>query len=87
MPENDDPVEPSPGEAPHVGRLEDLQRFREALSGFMLNYQFGIDEVMTKIDILQTEFEHLHEYSPIEHVNAPSPGRTGLARLNQRERS
>lgn len=29
-----------------------------------------MDEIMTKINILKTEFEHLHDYSPIEHVNA-----------------
>jgi len=36
----------------------------------MLNYQFGINEVMTKINILRTEFEHLHDHSPIEHVSS-----------------
>lgn len=50
-----------------------LEKVREAithLSGFVMNYQFGIEEVMTKIKILQTEFELLHEYSPIEHVSS-----------------
>jgi putative GTP pyrophosphokinase len=43
---------------------------REDFSRFMLNYRFAMEEVMTKINILKTEFEHLHDYSPIEHVNS-----------------
>jgi putative GTP pyrophosphokinase len=43
---------------------------RVDFSRFMLNYQFALDEIMTKINILKTEFEHLHEYSPIEHVSS-----------------
>ncbi|WP_229116124.1 GTP pyrophosphokinase [Parenemella sanctibonifatiensis] len=50
--------------------MADLKRFRDAMTRFMLSYRFGIDEIMTKIDILKTEFEHLHEYSPIEHVSS-----------------
>ena len=33
-------------------------------------YQFGIDEVQTKVNILRQEFEQIHEYSPIEHVRS-----------------
>ena len=36
----------------------------------MLNHQFALDEITTKINILKTEFEHLHDYCPIEHVNS-----------------
>jgi putative GTP pyrophosphokinase len=36
----------------------------------MLSYKFGIDEVMTKINILKEEFSHRHDYSPIEHVSS-----------------
>lgn len=43
---------------------------RDGLAHFMLNYQFAIEEIMTKINILKTEFEHLHDYSPIEHVSS-----------------
>ncbi|WP_082634331.1 GTP pyrophosphokinase [Arthrobacter alpinus] len=51
-------------------RLTDGKQLRDGFSRFMLNYQFAIDEIMTKINILRTEFEHLHDYSPIEHVNS-----------------
>nr|WP_202567222.1 GTP pyrophosphokinase family protein [Agreia sp. COWG] len=36
----------------------------------MMSYKFGIDEVMTKINILREEFNHVHDYNPIEHVNS-----------------
>ncbi|AWB85311.1 GTP pyrophosphokinase [Mycetocola zhujimingii] len=51
----------------------DLQGLR-ALNGdftrFMMSYKFGIDEVMTKINILREEFSHRHDYSPIENVSS-----------------
>jgi len=50
--------------------LDTARAARTEFSRFMLNYQFAIDEIMTKINILKTEFEHLHDYSPIEHVNS-----------------
>ena len=48
----------------------DLMRFRRRFARLLLNYQFGMDEILTKINILKAEFEHLHDYSPIEHVAA-----------------
>jgi putative GTP pyrophosphokinase len=41
----------------------DLQRF-------MLEYEFGLREIETKIDILSDEFRHMHDYNPIEHVSS-----------------
>jgi putative GTP pyrophosphokinase len=62
---------------PRPNSAQDLERDRAAarelrrdFSRFMLNYQFAIDEIMTKITILKREFQHLQDYSPIEHVNA-----------------
>ncbi|MGN5734499.1 GTP pyrophosphokinase [Arthrobacter psychrochitiniphilus] len=56
--------------ARHELPLETLKMFRTGIARFMLSYQFGIDEMMTKINILKSEFEHLHDYSPIEHVSS-----------------
>ncbi|WP_345064429.1 GTP pyrophosphokinase family protein [Leifsonia kafniensis] len=47
-----------------------MAKLREELSRFLMRYKFGIDEVLTKITILQEEFLHLHEHNPIEHVNS-----------------
>ncbi len=44
------------------------------MSGFltrmMMPYKFGLDEVLTKINILKEDFTYVHEYSPIEHVTS-----------------
>lgn len=48
--------------------LTRARRVAEDLRRFFIYYQFGIQEVSTKIDILRQEFEKMHEYSPIEHV-------------------
>ncbi|MFX4270817.1 GTP pyrophosphokinase [Propionibacteriaceae bacterium Y1685] len=50
--------------------LQQIRRFTEDASRFMLSYEFAVDEVMTKIGILQREFEHLHDYNPIEHYSS-----------------
>ena len=50
--------------------FDDLERLRAEFTRFMLQYKFGIDEVTTKISILQEEFAHLHAYNPIEHVSS-----------------
>nr|WP_286145588.1 GTP pyrophosphokinase family protein [Leifsonia sp. Root4] len=36
----------------------------------MLRYKFGIDEMMTKLNILKEEFSYRDDYSPIEHVSS-----------------
>lgn len=46
----------------------ELRAVRESLQRFMLEYEFGLQEVETKIDILRQEFQQIHEYNPIEHV-------------------
>jgi putative GTP pyrophosphokinase len=53
-----------------IQRMADSKQLRDGFARFMLNYQFALDEIMTKINILKTEFEHLQDYSPIEHVSA-----------------
>ncbi|PSL36836.1 putative GTP pyrophosphokinase [Labedella gwakjiensis] len=50
--------------------IAEAKRLRTEFTRFMMQYQFAIDEVLTKISILQDEFTHLHSYNPIEHVNS-----------------
>ena len=50
--------------------LDELMQLRTEFARFMLQYQFGIREMTTKIEILREEFLHLHEHNPIEHVSA-----------------
>ena len=55
---------------PHNGLSadSDLARVRADFTRLMMEYKFGMDEIETKISILQEEFTHLHDYNPIEHV-------------------
>lgn len=50
--------------------LDDLTQLRLEFTRFMLQYQFAVEEVTTKISILREEFRLLHDYNPIEHVGS-----------------
>jgi len=49
---------------------DELRRMRDELQSFLLEYQFGLREVETKLGILRDEFQHTHDYNPIEHVSS-----------------
>ena len=49
---------------------EGLREVREGLTRFLMPYKFAIDEIMTKLNILQEEFTQTGEYNPIEHVSS-----------------
>ncbi len=66
-----DVTTPEPGPAPDgVAELDELRRLSHEFTRFSMVYKFAIDEITTKINILREEFSHLHDYNPIEHVNA-----------------
>src|SRR6476469_754706 len=46
-----------------------LRMVQDRLQRFMLEYEFGLREIETKIFILRDEFQHMHDYNPIEHVS------------------
>ncbi|MGN1386386.1 MAG: GTP pyrophosphokinase family protein [Bacillus sp. (in: firmicutes)] len=51
----------------------DLQHFLETkkeLTRFLMTYKCAMDEIETKINVLKQEFQHIHEYNPIEHVSS-----------------
>ncbi|MGK0716670.1 GTP pyrophosphokinase [Leucobacter sp. W1153] len=50
--------------------LEGRRHVRDSLARFLMPYKFAIDEVMTKLNILQEEFTQTGEYNPIEHVSS-----------------
>ena len=50
--------------------LDGRRKVRESLTRFLMPYKFAIDEVMTKLNILQEEFTQTGEYNPIEHVSS-----------------
>ena len=51
-----------------MNNIEALKRVRSELTRFMMTYKFGLSEMNTKLTILQEEFQHIHDYSPIEHI-------------------
>lgn len=48
----------------------DLHARTEEMRRLLMTYRFGVDEVMTKVNILRDEFRHVHDYNPIEHVSS-----------------
>jgi len=49
---------------------EAIKRFKTEMTRFLMMYKFALDEMSTKIDILKQEFEYIHDYNPIEHVES-----------------
>ncbi|WP_242686193.1 GTP pyrophosphokinase family protein [Aeromicrobium sp. IC_218] len=47
---------------------EHLREMRQEFTRFMMRYKFGMEQVVTKLNILRDEFAHLHDYNPIEHL-------------------
>lgn len=50
--------------------FDEFRAVRDEFSRFMFSYKFGMEEVATKVGILQQEFQHLQQYNPIEHVTS-----------------
>lgn len=46
-----------------------LNTLKKEMTRFMLAYKFALDEVSTKLKILEQEFQLIHDYNPIEHIN------------------
>jgi putative GTP pyrophosphokinase len=51
-------------------QIEQMKQLRNVLTRFIMMYKFALQEVETKIDILQEEFQMLHDYNPIEHTKS-----------------
>jgi putative GTP pyrophosphokinase len=50
--------------------LAEMRALRDETERFMLQYKFGMDEVITKLTILREEFNQAHDYNPIEHISS-----------------
>lgn len=50
--------------------IRQLKYIEKELKRFLMYYKFGLDELSTKINILQEEFQCIHDYNPIEHVKS-----------------
>jgi putative GTP pyrophosphokinase len=61
---------PIPNALPGALIRVDAGQVRDDIARLMMNYKFGLDEVLTKVNILKEEFTYIHEYNPIEHVHS-----------------
>lgn len=50
--------------------IKQLEKYKKEVTRFLMVYQFGVDELNTKINILKQEFHYIHDYNPIEHVKS-----------------
>jgi putative GTP pyrophosphokinase len=61
---------PAEGEPPNPAMLAFARQMQAEFARMQMEHQFAVDEVLTKVSILRTEFLHLHRYNPIEHVGS-----------------
>ena len=55
-------------------------RLMDDIMRFLLSYRFGIEEMMTKVNILKDEFQYIHAYNPIEHVSSRMKSPEGIVK-------
>lgn len=53
-----------------LAHLNNLKSIRTEMTRFMMTYQFALNEMNTKINILRDEFHYIHDYNPIEHTSS-----------------
>lgn len=53
-----------------LAHMNNLKAIRTEMTRFMMTYQFALDEMNTKINILRDEFHYIHDYNPIEHTSS-----------------
>ena len=53
-----------------ANQLDQFKKLKDEVTRFMMMYQFALNELETKIEILKEEFHYLHDYNPIEHTKS-----------------
>jgi putative GTP pyrophosphokinase len=64
------PPHPDQGTPPKPAMLAFARQMQAEFARMQMEHQFAVDEILTKVSILRTEFLHLHRYNPIEHVGS-----------------
>ena len=47
-----------------------MKGLKKEIMRFMMGYKFALEEITTKMTILQQEFHYIHDYNPIESVSS-----------------
>lgn len=50
--------------------LEAHKEVKDKLMRFLISYKFALEQMKIKIDILKSEYRHIYDYNPIEHVTS-----------------
>lgn len=66
MPVSD--VRPRPADPTQVAAQ--VRAAQREVARFRMGYEFGIEEMLTKVRILRSEFRQTHDHNPIEHVTS-----------------
>ena len=66
-------------------RIAFMIRMREDMTRFVMEYEFAVQELLTKVTILREEFRHLHQYNPIEHVTSRVKSPTSILQKAMRK--
>ncbi len=53
-----------------INQMENLKMLKSKITRFILMYKFALSELETKVEILQEEFQVLHDYNPIEYTKS-----------------
>lgn len=48
---------------------ERIKELKVEFTRFRMAYKFALDEMTTKLNILNEEFSYIHDYNPIEHIS------------------
>lgn len=51
-------------------KINEIKKIEKELKRFLMTYKFGLEEVKTKINILNEEFQYVHDYNPIDHTKS-----------------
>lgn len=65
--------------------VDQIREFSEHIKRFMMVYHFALKELETKVDILNEEFQLLHDYNPIEHTKSRLKSAESIIRKAKRK--
>ncbi len=75
----------SPSKSSTPSSLGEARKLIAEMRRLMMVYEFGMEEILTKIKILRGEFHRCHNYNPIEHVGSRLKSPQSMVRKAQRK--
>ncbi|TDQ41987.1 GTP pyrophosphokinase [Aureibacillus halotolerans] len=72
-------------ENPISKELKKFSAMKEEVTRFLMVYKFALDQMNTKIEVLQEEFQYIHDHNPIEHTKSRLKSPESLLRKMHRK--